>query len=142
MYMYRNACWCWCRGAGLLRLLPPTSVWPPLFLPLAHAHLRAATAGEVDAAEGSSRQGANPPLPLPVNTQQAKERPGPALFSTSNSSPAASSIIRSVPHTAPAPQLEVHTDLLPATCNNYVRTKPVRHTCVPRLSCVRHGPLR
>lgn len=92
MYMYRNACWC--RGAGLLRLLPPTSVWPPLFLPLAHAHLRAATAGEVDAAEGSSRQGANPPLPLPVNTQQAKERPGPALFSTSNSSPA-SSIIRS-----------------------------------------------
>lgn len=78
----------------------------------------------------------------------AKERElGPALFSTSNSSPASSITFLHlffVPQQQPWPRsVEVQ---ICSPGYNYVRTKPVRHLCVSRLSCVyatlRCGSLR
>lgn len=113
MYMYRNACWC----RGRVSSVSFFSLWPP-FTPRS-CPPTAATAGERFDAEGSSeqasRQGANPPLPLLVNTRST--RPGPALFSTYNSSPASSIFL-------------YHRTYRSATCYYYVRTRTVRHLCL------------
>lgn len=90
-----------------------------------------------EAASSKAGQGANPPLPLLVNTHST--RPGPALSSTSVSSPALSIFL-------------YHRTYRSATSYYYVRTRTVRHLCLatfvrtPRSAhgtgAVRYGTVR
>lgn len=145
---------CWCRGrvSSVSSLVLLSHFWP-LFLPLAQcphpgSGLPQSRFRGLMQKEASRSRGANPPLPLPVNTEKKhKTRTGP--FSDLQFQPGV--VHRSVPqHLTHLHILQVEAQI----CYYYVRTKPratnvsrdfrAYPTVRPRYGCgtVRYGTAR